>query len=183
MRFKNFIAALALALLTGAAAHATHFTQQNVDAIDGNGPGVYFGGIAGSGNTANWYTFAANQGDSVTIETTAATFDTHLALYQVLGVPAVGDNRNSYTLIASDDDGGVGLLSLISVPSLTAGNYIVAVEEFGGSGGSYTLSISGNVTAISSAVPEPASIALFGVTTASVAGYCAWRRRKQPATI
>lgn len=142
-------------------AHATHGTQPTVDSIEGSGPGTYAGSILGSVDTADWYTFFADLGDSVTLATTSASFDTTLTLYRSPSLPAVGDARVGYTLVAFDDDGGPGLLSLISLGSLAAGYYVVAVEEFGSSGGSYVLDISGTISAISG-VPEPGVLLLGG---------------------
>jgi hypothetical protein len=160
-------AVVAVTALAAQSAWATHFSQPVVDSIDGSGPGV-FGGALVDPDTANWYTFFADGTSGVTVQTTAASFDTFLTLYLAGGVPAVGDLRSAYTQIAANDDGGGGLLSLISLGTLAAGNYVVAVEQFGGGGGSYTLAIRGNVAPIGT-VPEPGSLALVGLALAGVA--------------
>jgi hypothetical protein len=157
----------AVTALAAQFASATHTTQPVVDSFDGSGPGVFNGALVDP-DTANWYSFYADGSSGVTLETTAGSLDTFLSLYLAPGTPAVGDLRASYTLIDDDDDGGVGLYSLISLGSLAAGNYVVAVEQFGGGGGTYTLAIRGNVAPIGT-VPEPGSLALVGLALAGVA--------------
>ena len=82
---------------------------------------------------------------SFSAETTVASFDTYLHLYQTSFDP----NAQLTNLVAGDDDGGAGLLSLINAASdgpFTPGQYIVVVSGFSnGSFGTYTLEINGAV--------------------------------------
>lgn len=176
---------LAVLLFASQSARATHGTQLLVDEIEGDGPGVYFGSFPGTagGDTADWYMFAAAAGGFATIETTAGTFDTTLELYLVSDIPTVGDLRDDpeYTEVAFNDDGGVGLLSLISIP-LAAGNYIVAVEQFGDGGGDYTLSISGEgLGPVGGVIPEPTSVAMAGTGLLALLGLGLRRFRRATA--
>jgi hypothetical protein len=160
----RFVGASMLAVAVfGAAttAWATHGTAPNVDFIDGSGPGVFAGTLTNQNpvDSADWYTFAADAGTPVTISMESAAFDTFLHLYRALALPAVGDARASYVLIAEDDDGGGSLNSLISVPALPqSGFYVVAAESFSAVGdalGSYELVIHGDVRPV---VPEPGTM-------------------------
>lgn len=175
-RVLSFLLVSFFAFITSNA-FATHGTAEFVDAIDGSGPGVFVGSIGGSGlSTAAWYSFSAAPGASVSIETTAANFDTTLTLYSVPGVPMAGDDRDDYTQLAYNDDGGFGSLSLINFGPLAGGNYIVAVEQFGGGGGNFTLSISGTGISAVSEVPEPASGLLW---LSGCLGFVAIRRYRK----
>jgi hypothetical protein len=102
------------------------------------------------------------------------------------------DSLDVANVLASNDDGGVGFNSLISDLLLGFGDYILAISEFSFSAAS---AISGNnalnintpgliqVTlssqsgvATSTSVPEPATLALFGL---GLLGFAVSRRRKQ----
>ena len=80
-------------------------------------------------------------------------------------------------LLASDDDSGSGLLSLINFNISTTGAYGIALGGFGGNTGNYRVSLSGNTTSttVVEAVPEPAAIGLFGL---GLLGLGFARRRK-----
>ncbi|HET8787077.1 MAG TPA: hypothetical protein VFM38_15695, partial [Candidatus Limnocylindrales bacterium] len=94
-----------------------------------------FGG-AGQGFGTSWFTFTAT-GTSATIDTNgSATGDTMLAVYS--------GTCGALTEIACDDDSGDGLLSLVNVAGLTAGQtYYIQVAGFGaGNVGNNTLNVS-----------------------------------------
>lgn len=173
-QLRMFGAAALLVLGLTGTANATHFTAGTVDEIEGFGPGVFANSFFDP-DTADWFAFMATGATTVTVETTAATFDTYLTLYSVAGIPSAGDLRSTYTLVARDDDGGAGLLSLIN-RTIAPGNYIVAVEQFGGGGGTYTVSISGDDLASLESVPEPTSMLLLGT---ALTGIAVIRRRRQ----
>lgn len=93
-----------------------------------------FGG-PGQGFGTSWFKFVAI-GPSATIDTNGSlTGDTMLAVYS--------GTCGSLTEIACDDDGGSGLLSMVTATGLTAGNtYYIQVAGFGaGNVGSNTLNV------------------------------------------
>jgi len=113
-------------------------------------------------------------GTDFTIDTEGSTFDTELALYTASG-----------TLIAADDDGGTGLLSLIAAGVLADGDYIILAGGFnsqfvsgfalaGTSAGDLNLNINGSSVATGTIaagqlaaycfnVPEPSALALLAL--------------------
>jgi hypothetical protein len=163
-------------------AEATHIilSGTTIDAIDGvfGAGGGTFDGVLSPSPTWDWYVFAANAGDIITLETEpiAGQFDTGLSLVsdQTDGFPDVGDlyapPGGNLNLLASDDDGGLGTLSLIIFNVTTSGTYAVAVGGFGGSTGNFRLSLTGNTAS----VPEP-SLAILFATAILAARRC--RRR------
>jgi hypothetical protein len=153
MRRLLALAAAAASLgLSATAALATHGTATNVDAIDGSGAGSFAGNLNNTtGDSADWYTFHGTAGTSVTITMDSSAFDSHLYLYRAPGIPSAGDARSTYTQIAEDDDGGVGLNSQIVLTLPATGYYVVAAESISGASdtlGDYTLGITGNVRGI-----------------------------------
>ena len=89
--------------------------------------------LSGVGTATPYQTLNVRITDPVAfaIEVTTAPFDTYLHLYQGAFNPT--DQFNG--LVASNDDGGVGLLSRLTQSSaagpLTAGDYILVVNGFG----------------------------------------------------
>ena len=73
----------------------------------------------------DWTTFTLSETSGVTLETTGASGDTRMWLYDSTGT----------SQIEFDDDGGSGLFSLVDrlcdVDALPAGTYTVKVDEFG----------------------------------------------------
>lgn len=95
-----------------------------------------FTAIAPLGGDVDYYTFSADQNQTLIAELTNGCIDSVLGLFDAVG-----------NQIAFDDDGGPGLLSRIVAPISTAGQYILAVSTFpdtdftgdGGSAGRYVL--------------------------------------------
>jgi len=77
--------------------------------------GTFLGSLVAYTDRADWFTFYGAAGTAFMAETTAGTFDTFLSLYSTPGPAMAGDHRNTYTTIAFNDDGGVGLLAKISL--------------------------------------------------------------------
>jgi hypothetical protein len=160
---RDFVLSLVAATLFGwaAPAFATHGSALQVDTIDGSGPLAVNGTLSNPSDSADWYSFAANVGDSVTISLQSTDFDTFLFLYKTPGIPMPGDLRSTYTQVAEDDDGGGSTNSLISIPALAqAGNYLIAAESFSSTDqqlGVYHLTVSGSIHSL---VPEPSTISL-----------------------
>ncbi len=103
-------------------------------------------------------------GASFEAETTSAGFDTILGLFDDAGA-----------LIGTNDDGGAGLLSLLTGTVGASGTVNLAVSAFSDFGftgdhgreGDYVLAFSATA---SSSVPEPGALALFGIGLAGL-GY------------
>jgi hypothetical protein len=134
--------------VAGQPAMATHGDAAQVDTIDGQGLGTFNETLTDPTDTADWYCFQAVPGDNVTVTMTSTAIDSHLFLFYVPATPAVGDMRNTYTEIASNDDFS-GLDSQISLLLGTAGYYVAAAESISAPGqtlGDYTLTVAGDVT-------------------------------------
>jgi hypothetical protein len=102
------------------------------------------------------------------------------------------NSLSTANVIASDDDAGVGFNSLISNILLGYGDYILAISEFNFSAvAAVTGNNAGGITtpgliqvtvssqsgvATSTSVPEPATLALFGL---GMLGFAVSRKRKQ----
>jgi subtilisin family serine protease len=114
----------------------------------------------------DWFVFAAQQGNVYTLETSnlgdlrgrrqpaaqvKATGDIH-ALYADTVIELYGPDGT--TLLAENDDGGVGLASKIEFSCLAAGNYYLKVRGFGSSVGTYSVSAVERV-----ATPGPVRVA------------------------
>ncbi len=92
------------------------------------------GGPRGATYYYDAYQFTASAGQTATFELVAGDFDTYLYLIDP-----------NCTQVALNDDGGSGLLSLISYSFTTSGTYTIVVTQFGAGTsylGAYTLQIS-----------------------------------------
>ena len=123
---------------------------------------------------------------------------------QITGLQVAADNAflaveiNGQTIFSRNPTGDVieEFHSLLDVGNLGLGDFhsglntvdfIIFNQGFGGDGSqipspSAFLAV-GDIEASPAAVPEPSSLALFGMATATFAGYFGWRRRKQLVTV
>lgn len=82
-----------------------------------------------------WWTWTAPQTGLVAISTEGSDFDTTLGVYR-------GTEVNALTVLASDDDGGGGLQSVVRL-AVSAGDVLqIAVDGFGTDQGAVALSVS-----------------------------------------
>jgi len=148
-------------------------------------------GLSFSGTNVSYHLqpFYVNITDTYTLQTTAAAFspntadDSFIVLYQTAFNPATP----LVNALESDDDQGVGFLSLISNRPLTANTqYFLVVSSFANSNfGSFTAQISNPTTGHTAilgivAVPEPSTWALIGagsLLTSVGYGYRRWQAR------
>lgn len=87
------------------------------------------------------------------------------------------DAYSGVTLVSSGVLGSING-GLVTVP----GSGITSLQINNNTGGSYSWEFGVySLTFTPAAVPEPTSLALFGLSTLAGAVYCGWRRRKQPA--
>jgi hypothetical protein len=162
------ISALVLATVCSISAHAAVITTS------GTLPDAPLGAY-------NLFSFSVTTGGSTALSLTGNT-DSWLGLFSGTNV------LSNATFIGQDDDGGVGLNSLL-VLNLAAGNYTAWITSHGSfwdtasnsiivghdhTPMNYTLSVEGNVAAAND-VPEPASMGLLAL---GLAGLAASRRRK-----
>lgn len=87
------------------------------------------------GGKSVWWSWTATANGTGTLSTVGSNFDTVLAVY-------TGTTLTGLTPIASDDDNGGGLTSLVSFAVTTGTTYQIAVDGFGASSGNITLNSS-----------------------------------------
>jgi len=86
------------------------------------------------GGKSLWWTWTAPQSGNVVIRTEGSAIDTVLGVY-------TGDGVSSLTEVAADDDGGVGMTSLVSFAATSGTVYRIAVDGYGGAGGPISLQL------------------------------------------
>jgi hypothetical protein len=93
-------------------------------------------GVLGTVDDTDWFSFAAVDGTTYSFATMLGTLpDSVLRVWDVDGT----------TLLASDDDGGAGLASLLTWTATKDGVYYIDVSSYAAaSSGTYTLSITGD---------------------------------------
>ncbi|MEM7574909.1 MAG: fasciclin domain-containing protein [Bacteroidota bacterium] len=81
-----------------------------------------------------WYTFEGNGFDmTVSLDNPGTDFDTELQIFS--------GSCGALTCVGGDDDGGVGVTSLIVVPTVDGETYFVYVDGHAGNTGDYELSL------------------------------------------
>ncbi|RQH34516.1 hypothetical protein D5R40_20630 [Okeania hirsuta] len=98
-----------------------------------------------SGGSSVWWDWTAPSSGTVTIGTDGSNFDTILGIY-------TGDSVSNLTEVASDDDGGEGVQSLVTFEVVGGTNYKIAVDGFSGSEGNIVLDIELATSQISSQI-------------------------------
>lgn len=190
-------AAFAIAIAGAQPANASHDNIVGpIDAIDGvfgSGGGSFGPTVLGAGGT-DWYAFAGNAGDNISIDVFTGG-DSVVALFRAVGngIVQVGDDPlcsgsigdtdcggqgAGHDLLwqAFDDDGGVSLASHLDFALTVSGQYAIVVQEFNKDDDlAYIVALSGNTAAIDGQVPEPGTMAVFGL---GLAGLAAFRRRR-----
>jgi subtilisin family serine protease len=86
------------------------------------------------GGRSVWWTWTAPMTGTVVMSTDGSDFDTLLAVYE-------GDSLATLRRVASDDDSGEGSQSRLSFLASAGSQYQIAVDGFGGDGGSARLRI------------------------------------------
>jgi hypothetical protein len=167
-RIIRTVSALAFAAMSSLSAHAAVLTSSGTLADEP--VGAY-----------KLYNFQVTSAGTVELRLSSTT-DAYLGLFSGTNV------LSNATYIGEDDDAGGGLNSYLSL-SLDVGNYTAWITTHGSfwnfntnsistnhdhTPTNYTLEVTGDVAAVASDVPEPASMALLGL---GLAGFAAARRR------
>jgi len=88
-----------------------------------------------TGGKSVWWSWTATANGTGTVSTVGSNFDTILAVY-------TGTTLAGLTRVASDDDSGGSLTSLVSFAVTTGTTYQIAVDGYGASSGNITLNTS-----------------------------------------
>ncbi len=123
-------------------------TGSNVGATKESGEPTH----ASTGGASVWWRWTAPSSGQTTINTNGSSFDTLLGVY-------TGSSVGSLAFVASNDDGGGGLQSLVTFSAVSGTTYRIAVDGFAGAGGNVIL----NWNLVS--VPTPPQAQSSGVTT------------------
>jgi opacity protein-like surface antigen len=143
------------------AAYASHAQDGVVDAILGNGNGVFSGSYTQSATLHPWFTFDLTAGSAVHI-TVVSAFNNFSWLYQVLNEPLqTGAVLNTDYSSVSGVGGNVNIT--FAFTAANASQFALQLDSYDGESGTYTVTISN-----ASAVPEPASLALLGLALAGL---------------
>lgn len=94
------------------------------------------------GKLIDFYKFSGSRGETVTISMTSSSFDTDV------GILALSDSVGDDGWSDSDDDGGIGSNSLLTVTLPVTGIYLVMATSYDGGTGPYSLSLTEGSAAI-----------------------------------
>lgn len=112
-----------------------------------------------------WFRWTAPTTGSWTISTVGSLFDTLLAVY-------TGSSLTSLTAVASDDDGGVGNTSAVTLNATAGVTYSIALAGFAGASGDYFLKVMPVINPL--AIYQSGFEAFEGYTTGVLSGQMSW---------
>ncbi len=125
--------------LTGSAANVEAF---NFEATTEDGEPLHAENeLEENGGSSVWWNWTAPTSSPVTITTNGSDFDTVLAVY-------TGDSVSDLTEVASDDDSGQEVESLVTFQAVEGTNYKIAVDGFLGEQGNIVLDLVQQTTPI-----------------------------------
>lgn len=133
------------------------------------------------GGSSVWYRWTAPTNGIATFRTLGSSFDTLLAVY-------TGPNVSNLTVIASDEDSGGFLTSLVRFSAVANREYAIAVDGFGDTEGEFALSweLTPNANPLPVVLQQPQSQTvlpgtnvLFSVIASNAASYL-WFRNGSP---
>ncbi|PHP67725.1 hypothetical protein CSC94_08520 [Zhengella mangrovi] len=85
-------------------------------------------------NNSVWYKVTIPSSTTLHVDTNGSALDTYIGLFS-------GSSVSSLTTLATNDDGGTNLASLIEM-AVNAGTYYIAVDGFSGNTGTFSLNVS-----------------------------------------
>ena len=85
-----------------------------------------------SGGKSVWWTWTAPSAGSVLIDTIGSTFNTILGIY-------TGSSVSALTAVASDDDSGGNVTSMVTFNAVSGTTYQIAVDGYNGASGNISL--------------------------------------------
>jgi hypothetical protein len=106
-----------------------------------------------AGGSSVWYSWTAPGSGSWQLDTAGSSFDTLLAVYTGTSVAAL-------SLVASNDDSGIGVTSQLTFNATAGTTYYFAVDGYGGVTGNITLNwaFTGNLPSITSFSPATGGV-------------------------
>ncbi|WP_293079825.1 S8 family serine peptidase [Okeania sp. SIO3B5] len=125
--------------LTGSSANVE---ASNFEATSENGEPLHANNqLEGNEGSSVWWNWTAPASGLVTITTNGSDFDTVLGIY-------TGDSVSNLTEVASDDDSGDGVESLVMFDAVGGTNYKIAVDGYLGAQGNIVLDLVQQTTSI-----------------------------------
>ena len=112
-----------------------------------------------------WFKWTAPTSGSWTISTVGSLFDTLLAVY-------TGSSLSALTAVASDDDGGVGSTSALTINATAGVTYSIALAGFAGASGDYFLKVMPVINPL--AIYQSGFEAFEGYATGVLSGQMSW---------